>query len=409
MKILLLNQFFWPDSSATSQMVTDLARDLAARGHEIYSISSDGGYAPADRGEAPPVTMQYVRALPFVRGKAGRVFSYGSFYVAAAWRALTMPKMDVVLTLTTPPLLSLLGNAMKMLRGSRHFIWEMDMYPDVAVDCGYFKAGGLADRGTGALADWSRRQADGVIALGECMRDRLLARGTPADKIFISYNWADSRAIPALPFNGDQDKLTVLYSGNLGLAHDLETIFGAIRNLRGDERFRFIFVGSGGRRQELASFAEAEGIGSIELRPYADRSELGRSLSVGDIGLVTQRDICCGTVVPSKVYGLMAAGRPILFIGPANAMPARILRDFTCGWHVAVGDIEAATKLLRYLIDHPAEIHAAGARGRQALLEKFDLPLGVARIAEIIGAGQRTFPAEDAGKIMGQQQSPARS
>jgi colanic acid biosynthesis glycosyl transferase WcaI len=402
MKILLLNQFFWPDSSATSQMVTDLARGLAARGHEIHSISADGGYAPADRGEAPPVSMHPVRALPFVRGKLGRVLSYASFYVAAAWRALTLPKMDVVLTLTTPPLLSLLGNGMKLLRGSRHFIWEMDMYPDVAVDCGYFKAGGLADRGTGVLADWSRRHADGVIALGECMRDRLLARGTPADKIFISYNWADSRTIEALPFSRERDKLTVLYSGNLGLAHDLETIFGAMRNLREDSRFRFIFVGSGGRRQELSDFAAAEDITSIELRPYADRADLAKSLAVGDIGLVTQHDVCCGTVVPSKVYGLMAAGRPVLFIGPANAMPARIIRSYGCGWHVAVGDVGAASGLLLHLIDHPEEIYAAGERGRQALIEHFDLPLGIARIAEIIGAGPHTIQATDAGKAIGQ-------
>lgn len=408
MKILLLNQFFWPDSSATSQMVTDLARGLSAKGHEVYSISADGGYAPVDRGETPPVIMHYVRALPFARGRLGRILSYGSFYIAAAWRALTMPHIDLVLTLTTPPLLSLLGNAMKMLRGGRHFIWEMDMYPDVAVDCGYFKAGGIAERSTGALADWSRRHADGIIALGECMRDRLLARGTPAEKIFISYNWADSRAIPALPFGGDAGKLTVLYSGNLGVAHDLDTIFGAIRNLRDDNRFHFIFAGSGGRREELKQFISAEDIQSVELRPYADRADLARSLASGDIGLVTQRDVCCGTVVPSKAYGLMAAGRPMLFIGPANAMPARIIRSFDCGWHIAVGDVDRATTLLLHLIDHPDEVHAAGARGRQALLDYFDLPHGVARIAEIIGASSQVVPATDAGATVGRQHSPAR-
>ena len=386
MKILLLNQFFWPDSSATSQMLTDLAEGLTARGHDVYTISADGGYAPAAKGVAPAVTMHHVKALPFVRGGLGRLLSYGSFYIAAAWTALTMPRMDVVLTLTTPPLLSLLGNLLKIFRGTRHFIWEMDMYPDVAVDTGYFKAGGVADRTTGALADWSRRRADGVIALGECMRDRLLARGTPADKILISYNWADSRSISVYPFRPADGRLTVLYSGNLGLAHDLDTIFGAIRNLRDDDRYDFIFVGSGGRRAELSAFAEAEQIRSIELRPYADRVDLGQSLAVGDVGLVTQHDVCCGTVVPSKVYGLLAAGRPVLFVGPANAMPARIIRDFACGWHVPVGQVEQLTNLLRHLREHPEEIHEAGDRGRRALLDRFDLPIGVARIAEIIGA-----------------------
>lgn len=410
MKILLLNQFFWPDASATSQMVTDLARGLAAQGHEVYSISAEGGYSTSDAGDAPPVHMHHVKALPFVRGKLGRVLSYASFYFKAAAHALTMPKMDVVLTMTTPPLLSLLGNAMKMARGARHFIWEMDMYPDVAVDCGYFKAGGIADRSTGFLADWSRRHADGIIALGDCMEARLLARGTPEDKLFIAYNWADSRSISVLPFKQTPERMVVLYSGNLGLAHDLDTIFGAMRSLREDSRFRFVFVGSGGRRRELSDFAAAENLDSVELRPYVDRGNLGESLAVGDVGLVTQKDVCCGSVVPSKVYGLLAAGRPVLFIGPADAMPARIIRSFGCGWHIPVGHVDELTTLLLRLAEHPEEVRACGERGHQALLHHFDLPLGVARVASILSADFRhPAPAHVAFAKPAVSQYPMRS
>ena len=148
MKILLLNQFFWPDNSATSQLLTDLARGLTSAGHEVTAICSDKGYvsnggstAPTD---TPPVTVIRVKALPFVRGKLGRVLSYLTFYLAAATRSLTLPRQDMVLTLTTPPLLPLLGTLVKRLRRTRHFIWEMDMYPDVAVDLDYFKKGGAA-------------------------------------------------------------------------------------------------------------------------------------------------------------------------------------------------------------------------------------------------------------------------
>lgn len=409
MKILLINQFFWPDSSATSQMLTDLARALVAEGNEVFTISAEGGYAPADSGQAPPVERRYVKALPFVRGKLGRVLSYASFYLGAAWKALTMPRVDLVMTLTTPPLLSLLGNAVKIFRGSRHFIWEMDMYPDVAVDCGYFAPGGLADRVTGTLVDWSRSRADGIIALGECMRDRLLARGTSPNKIFVSYNWADSRTISVLPFRQTADCFTVLYSGNLGLAHDLDTIFGAMRDLKEDHRFRFVFVGSGGRRNELAAFAKSEKLDSIELRPYVDRKDLGESLAVGDVGLVTQRDICCGSVVPSKVYGLLAAGRPVLFVGPGNAMPARIIREFDCGWHVVCGDVRGLTELLQDLAANPERVRAAGERGHNALLNKFDMPYGVSRIAEIIGARRQDALEEKLAVVQVGSQNQARS
>lgn len=324
MKILLLNQFFWPDSAATSQLLTDLARGLAEEGHTVYAICADGGYAISAAEDPPPVEIHRVKALPFARGKLGRMLSYLSFYVGAAFRSLTLPRADLVVTLTTPPLLSLLGNLLSVLRGTRHFIWEMDVYPDVAIDLNYFKAGGLADRLTGFLADLSRRRADGIIALGECMKQRLVDRGIAPNHIAVADNWADGVAIQPQPRPGDPDQLVLLYSGNLGLAHDLDTLTESMRELRNDDRFHFLFVGSGGRRQELLAFCELHGINSVELRPYVQRGSLSQSLSAGDIGLVTQRQNCCGSVVPSKVYGLMAAGRPILFIGPKDATPAHI-------------------------------------------------------------------------------------
>jgi len=386
LKILLLNQFFWPDSAATSQLLTDLARGLASRGHTVYAISADGGYAISAAGDPPPVEIHRVKALPFVRGKVGRVLSYLSFFLSAAVRGLTLPRPDLVLTLTTPPLLSLLGTLISTLRGSRHFIWEMDVYPDVAIDLNYFKRGGLADRLTGLLADLSRRRADGISALGECMKQRLVRRGLDPRRISVADNWADAEAIQPLPRPGDPDQLVLLYSGNLGLAHDLDTLTESMRQLRSDSRFHFLFVGSGGRRQELASFCQTHSLSSVELRPYVQRDSLSESLSAGDIGLVTQREACCGSVVPSKVYGIMAAGRPILFIGPGDATPARIVERFSCGWHVNCNDSGALTALLKYLAVNPAEVAQAGRRARRALLDHYDLPIGVARIIKILDA-----------------------
>ena len=386
MTVLLLNQFFWPDTSATSQLLTDLARGLAARGHTVYVVCADGRYALTADDAPPPVSIHRVRALAFARGKLGRVLSYLSFYVAATMRGLTLRRPDLVVTLTTPPLLSLLGSAIKLVRGSRHVIWEMDVYPDVAIDLGLFRGGGVADRMIGALADSSRRYADRIIALGECMRTRLLGRGIPASKIVVADNWADSAAITPLERPAD-GRLTVLYSGNLGLAHDLETVLAAIATLDTDDRFRFLFVGGGGRRAELAAFCDAHAITSVSLLPYVQRGSLSESLAAGDIGLVTQRNACVGSVVPSKVYGLLAAGRPILFVGPATATPARIIDRFACGWHVRCGDSGTLIALLRRLADDPSAVAQAGLRARAALLEHFDLPIGVARVADLLEAG----------------------
>lgn len=312
MKLLFLNQFFWPDSSATSQQLTDAAAGLAARGFEVSVLCGDGGYAEAAATARPKaVRILRVKALPFARGSFGRVLSYLSFYLSALARGVTAPKQDVIVSLTTPPLICLLGTMIKIIRGSKHYVWEHDIYPDVALDLDYFKRGGFLDRVVGTLADFSRRHADGVIALGECMKQRLIARGIPAERILIVENWASSTMIEPMPRPGNPDQLVLLYSGNLGLAHDLDTMTGAMLELKVEApRFRFLFVGSGDKRKNLADFCEANGIDSVEFRGYVPRDQLSEGLAAGDIGLVTQHEICCGSVVPSKVYGILAAGRP---------------------------------------------------------------------------------------------------
>lgn len=135
---------------------------------------------------------------------------------------------------------------------------------------------------------------------------------------------------------------------------------------------------------ELKRFQEERKIQCIEFRPFVKRECLSENLSLGDVGLVTQNERCCGSVVPSKVYGLMAAGRPILFIGPEQATPARIVRRFKCGWNVRVGDVRGLTELLYRLASEREEVALAGARARQTLLEHFDMPLGLARLTSFL-------------------------
>ena len=391
MRMLFINQFFWPDSSATSQQLTDLVVALAARGEEIEVLCGDsGGYAAAAGSVAPRATVHRVKAMPFTRGKLGRVVSYLSFYASAFLRGLTLRRPDVVVSMTTPPLISLLGTCIQILRGSRHYIWEQDVYPDIAVDLAHIRKGSLLHRITGALADFSRRRADGIIVLGECMRDRLVSRGVASNKIFVAEHWADSTSITPMARPGNPEELVLLYSGNLGLAHDLDTLLGTLLALRDDRRFRFLFVGTGGRRKALTQFCEENKIQAVEMRPFVDRDKLSEGLAAGDIGLVTQQESSCGSVVPSKVYGILAAGRPLLFIGPAAATPARIIRRHKCGWHFENGDVEGVTQLLGLLAENRQLVNEAGQRARQALLTFYDLPQSVDRIGDILGAAPRT-------------------
>ena len=290
---------------------------------------------------------------------------------------------DTVITLTTPPLTSVFGRMLKLSRGCRHFIWEMDVYPDIAVDVGTLKPRSMLTCVIGALADWSRRNADGIIVLGEDMKARLIARDIPEHKIHVAENWADGTEITPLPF--PEGPLVVHYSGNFGLAHDIETISDVIKQYANDPRFQFVFAGGGSRRQQVENICREQSITNALFRPYSSRADLGTSLAEGHLGLVTQLPQTCGSIVPSKTYGIMAAGRPILYIGPREATPARIIDRFQCGWQVNPGDTAALASLLERLNSERHLIFEAGARARQAFEKYYDRPIATARIVKILG------------------------
>jgi colanic acid biosynthesis glycosyl transferase WcaI len=374
--VLLVNQSFYSPGAATGQFLADLAHELAGE-HAVSVICGDSRHAEAD----PLVNVVRVR-IPKTR-----VASYLSFLCAAAWHALRMPRQDIVVTMTTPPLLALIGTMLAKLRGSRHYIWEMDVYPDIAEGLGVLGAGSPVTRMLAWIADYSRRRAAGIIALGECMKTRLIAHGIDAGKIHVVENWADGERITARAFP-EGTALRVHYSGNLGLAHDVETIRGAMLALGGDARFEFIFAGGGPRRGELERCCREHETGNVRFESYCGRGELGDRLAEGHIGLVTQRAETLGSVVPSKTYGIMAAGRPVLFIGPREATPARIIREFGCGWQVECGDVRGVVDLLHFLEGRREEIYEAGGRARKAFEERYDRGIGVRRIAGILGEGR---------------------
>jgi colanic acid biosynthesis glycosyl transferase WcaI len=380
---LVINQFFWPDTAATGQLLTDVTRALDSQTSQVTALCGAQQYGSVDNASPPPVNILRSGGARFSRGKIGRLKSYASFFTRAAFQGLRVARPGLVLTLTTPPLTSLLGTLLKMTRGCRHYIWEMDLYPDIALDLHVLKPGSILTRMIRRAADWSRHKADGVIVLGEDMKTRLIAHGIPEHKIHVAENWADGCEITPLAFPGGP--LVIHYSGNLGLAHDVETTMGALKQFGSDPRFRFVFAGDGAKRDLMERFCRSLNIQTVSFQPYSSRADLGRSLGTGHLGLVTQLPETCGSVVPSKTYGIMAAGRPLLYIGPRNATPARIIEKHRCGWQVDPGDVTALIELLERLSEDRDLIRETGARSRQAFEQNYDRPIGVARIAAILG------------------------
>jgi colanic acid biosynthesis glycosyl transferase WcaI len=396
-RIIVISQFFGPDQSAVGQFLADFADGAAAAGHDVNVVCGAADYAAGDvaarrsdqrkdseqpaefRTEGGAIRIARVRTAAFSQSKMRKLLSYATFYMGAVWRALSIARPDVVVTLTAPPGLAWIGWLAQRVRGCRHVAWEMDLYPDIAIALDIPVAAW-----TSRVLDYPRRRADTIIAPGNCMKTRLLQHGIAEDRIIVAENWADGNTIFPLPFP-KLPPMRILYSGNLGLAHDVATIRAVIEHLANRPDFLFVFTGGGLARRELIEFCETRGIENISFRGYVRLQDLGANLAECHVGLVTQKPMTLGAIVPSKIYGLMAAGRPVLYIGPASATPAVLIQKFDCGWHFECGDEAGVAALLLRLIEDPAELRRKGQNGREAFAKNYDKPAGVARVMRAMG------------------------
>ncbi len=394
MHVLFINQFFHPDTVATAQLLTDVATSLRGWGHTVTVICGQSGSAGAGPASIDGVDVIRIGNRAFSRETRSRLASYATFLAGAARAALKVDRPDVVVTLTTPPFTSVIGNLVKRRTSARHYIWEMDLYPDVASDLNVLRRGSPVTHILSWFADLQRRRADGIIALGDCMRERLESHSIAPRHIHVCENWADSGLIRPLPSPAD-GVMRILYSGNFGLAHDSDTIQSVMARLNGDRRFQFLFGGGGPRHPALIEFSKRHKLTNIGFLPYQSKENLSAMFGSVNIGLVTQRLECAGAVVPSKVYGLMAAQRPYLFIGPRSAMPGRLIERYGCGWQIDPGDTPGLIQLLDRLAAAPQLVQRAGERAHAAFLANYDLPMGVARIAGVLGVTAPTIQSTE--------------
>jgi colanic acid biosynthesis glycosyl transferase WcaI len=392
LKILLLNQFYAPDTAATGQLLADVADGLVADGHEVHVLASlrlYGGGAttfPAESVTASGVMVHRVAATGFGRaGFIGRLLDYGSFYVRAMRRAMQLPRMDVCIALTTPPFIGLVATQLRKRRSTKFVHWAMDLYPEMLVAVGMIRNGGLPQRLLATLAARIYRQSDAIIALGDIMRERLIAAGAAPDKVTVVHNWVPGEAVQAQPPAGGP--VTLLYSGNVGLGHELETAVRAIARLEDRRNFRARIVGHGKLRSRLMGIVSDLGLGDcVEFLPPCPLEELSASLAAGDIHLVSQRPGTQGLLVPSKIYGILSAARPSLYIGPADTEVAEIIRQSDSGLIVPPGDVvAAATSLRRLIADEPLR-RQMGERAGGYYRHRFGRSTGVRHVADIVHA-----------------------
>jgi colanic acid biosynthesis glycosyl transferase WcaI len=386
-RIIFLNRFFYPDHSATSQILSDLAFHLTAAGQNVHVITSQQIYDdPAARLPSSEIIrdlhIHRVSTTKFGRSNlAGRSLDYLSFYWST-WRCVVSlaERGDILVAKTDPPLLSVLA-AYAAKRRSTHLVnWLQDLYPEIAVELGVPFVKGPVGRAIVFLRNRSLRLADANVVLSKSMAARVHKCGVAEDHIHIIPNWTNDEEIVPLTHAENplrrqwelKDKFVVGYSGNLGRAHEYETLLGAADQLRDDLRIVFVFIGGGRRFDDLAHHVKERGLDrTFRFFPYQDREQLKYSLSVPDVHWISLKHSLEGLIFPSKFYGIAAAGRPVIAVTAQDSELARLVRQYECGFVIEPGDAARLVSTILLLAKDAPTRNQMGIRARAMLNANF--------------------------------------
>lgn len=382
MTVYFINRFFHPHHSATSQLLSDLSFHLAERGASVCVITAQVRYrdAPCVLPAFEVVRGVAVRRVATTRFGMTRLVMRAldclPFYVFATLEVLRRARRgDVIVAKTDPPLIGVFAIAAARLRGARFVNWLQDVFPEVAAGVGVT----LAKRPVGpliaAVRDCSLRAADCNVALGERMADFVVSRGVDRKRVSVIHNWADDEAITPIPAStnrfaaqfGLHNRFVVGYSGNLGRAHHFDTVLDAADLLRHDPRVMFLVIGYGIQLAAVKEAAARRGLSAFLFLPYQPRERLAHTLNAAHLHLVTLSPKMEGLIVPSKFYGIAAAGRPVAFVGDKDGEIARIISRHGCGRAFATGESAGLADYIRTLAGDPEEAARQGGNARAAL------------------------------------------
>ena len=407
MKFLLLNQAFYPDVVSSGQHLSELALSLVARGHEVTVLTGRRAYDDprtlfATRETWRGVKIRRVNTTGF--GKSARWrrgLDCGSFLALVWLRLPWLERHDVVVGLTSPPLISLAGVAIARAHRSRLIHWVMDLNPDAAFATGWLHRGSWSGRVLESLSQWSLRHSERIIALDSYMKRNIATKEVDEERISIVPPWSHDPVVRFDPAgrrefrrkHGLEDKFVVMYSGNHSPCHPLDTLLNAARSLARDPGITFVFVGGGSEFRKLqASLKTRAGLepGNMLCLPYQPLDGLSASLSAADAHAVVMGEAMVGLVHPCKVYNLLHIGRPIIYIGPVPSPVANIVTETPNGACLAHGDVAGLRRHLLRLREWPFEpsISAPFASARNfsratllpRLVALLETPFGATRV-----------------------------
>jgi glycosyltransferase involved in cell wall biosynthesis len=396
-RVLFVNRSYWPDAEATGQLLTELCRDLASW-YDVHVIAGQPNLNPEQlpfrrRGSEvrDGVVIHRVWHTQFSKATfLGRLSNYLTFLataLVAAWRA---PRAEAIVVETDPPLLCLLGWLACRWHGCRLVVYLQDIYPDIAVALGKLSRG--------RLSGWLRRlffhvyrSADQLVVLSDDMRAVLVDGGVSEESIRVIPNWVDTTLVrPAKEGNrfraqhGLDGKFVVMYSGNMGLCQKLDTVMLAAEQLEHRADIVFLLVGDGASRPRLEAWARRRRLSNVRFLDYRPKSELADSLSAADVHLVPVDPRVTRYLMPSKLYGILASGTPLITVAPPDCQLARLTTESGVGRAVPPVNPQALAAEIRWCAEHRHQLSAMGAAARSLAVRCFDRRISTGRFFQML-------------------------
>ena len=390
-RVIFVNFFAPPDISSTSQVLGSLAASLSAS-YDVHIVSSGQAYS----GQSPkPWKTHHASGLQTHRiwtpnfGRrtiAGRILDYVAFHIFATIRVCWLARRNsVIVTMTDPPMIAVPLAIVAGVRGAKLVNWVQDIFPEVAVQLGMHLGGSVAVRLLQRCRDYAAKRAVMNVMLTEKMREWLLQRLPAAHAVTIP-NWSPEEKIAPLPRADNplavkweiESQFVVCYSGDLGLAHELDGLIAAAEILRHRPEILILIVGEGSQRVRLAQRVTQLQLTNVQFEPYQELDQQKHVMTLPDVHLLSTKAALEGLVVPTKFYGCMAAGKPVVFIGALSSEFAQwVDRTKPTGILISPDDVAGLASAISYLLDNTAHRMRMATNARSLYLEQFATPVAL--------------------------------
>ncbi len=392
-RLLVLNQYYWPGVEATAHLLSQLCEALT----DEFDITVVTGHLfghddLAQEEDRNGVRIVRVRSTAYERSELHRrAANYVSYLLESVRTALREPKPDLVLCMTDPPIVGDIGLVVARRFGVPLLVISQDVFPEIAVQLKRLENPVLVGI-LRSLVGLYLRRADRIVAIGETMKRRLEEKGAEPERITVIPNWVDTGAIVPQPRENEwarrrllDGRFTVMHSGNVGHAQDLETLVRAATFLRDLDDLQIVIVGFGARHADTVALAKRLELGNlVRFMPYQSRGVLSESLSAAHIHFVGLAKGLAGFIVPSRLYGILSAGRPVIVGADPDSETARLVSEIGCGIVLPPTRPELVAQAIRDAHDGVFDLEEMGAKGRMYVELEADRGVAIDRYRNVI-------------------------